>query len=53
MPSQSSGRRGCSGGRILIHDRDVNDNTPIIGEGNVDNYIELGDGYKEEYQNTI
>ena len=53
MPSQSSGRRGCSGGRILIHDRDVNDNTPIIGEGNVDNHIELGDGYEEEYQNTI
>ena len=46
MSSQISSRLGRSGGRMLIHNQDVNENTPIIGGGDVDNHIELGYGYE-------
>ena len=50
--SQSSNMSGQQSGRILIHERDVNDDTPIIGEDAIISN-ELGDTYEDEYQNTV
>ena len=48
MPN-SNNTANRQSGRILIHERDVNDDAPIIGE----DANELGDKYEAEYQDTI
>ena len=39
------------GGRILLHERNVDNESPIIGVGI--NNSELGKAYKDEYQDTL
>ena len=48
MP-QSNNMANRQSGRILIHERDVNDDAPIIG-GDAN---ELGNKYEAEYEDTI
>lgn len=47
---QSSNTKGQQSGRILIHQREVNDDAPILG-GNaiISNELE----YEDEYQETM
>ena len=50
--SRSNNTTGRQSGRILIHQRDVNDDAPILG-GDAIISNELGAQYEAEYQDTI
>ena len=50
--SRSTSKTSRQSGRILIHERDVDDNAPIIG-GEEENNNELGDAYETEFHDTI
>ena len=50
--SRSTSKPSRQSGRILIHERDVDDNAPIIG-GEEEKNNELGDAYETEFHDTI
>ena len=52
MSRQSNNTTGRQSGRILLHQRDVNDDAPILG-GDPIISDELGAKYEDEYQDTI
>ena len=50
--SRCQPNRNRQGGRTLTHEREVDDDSPVIGEDGTNNG-ELGDNYEEQHQDAI